>query len=72
MALGILRLDLAVMRQDPDEPFHTFAACVQGKAETCEFKTTLIGHFSRYQTAVIGGVYCTDKVICDVLLNETF
>ena len=28
------------MRQDPDEPFLTFAARVQGKAETSEFQTT--------------------------------
>ena len=42
--LGILKSDLAAMRQDPNEPFCTFAARVQGKAETWEFKITFFGH----------------------------
>ena len=42
VALGVLRSDLATMRKDPDEPFDTFAARVQGKVET-----TFIGHCSK-------------------------
>ena len=60
VALGVLRSDLATMRKDPDEPFGTFAARVQGKVETM-----FIGHCSNCQTAVTGEVYYTD----DALLN---
>ena len=44
VALGVLQSDLAAMRKDPDEPFRTFAARVQDKAETWEFKVTFFGH----------------------------
>ena len=57
------------MRQDPGEPLRTFAARVQGKAETCEFKTTFNGHCSNCQTAMSGEVYYTEEVIRDILLN---
>jgi len=33
VALGVLRSELFNLNQDPDEPFRTFAARVQGKAE---------------------------------------
>ena len=71
VALGVLRADLAAMRQDPDEPFRTFAARVQGKAETCEFKTTYRGNCSANgcDTEYSGHVYYTDEVVRDVLLN---
>ena len=51
VAVGVLRADLAAMRQDPEEPFRTFAARVQGKAETCEFKTNFDGSCSGCNTA---------------------
>ena len=35
VSLCVLRPDLAAIRQNPDEPFRTFAARVQDKAETC-------------------------------------
>ena len=43
VALGVLRSELDAMIQDPDQTFRAFAAKVQGKAETCEFKTTCKG-----------------------------
>ena len=69
VALGVLRSELAAMRQDPDETFRTFAARVQGKAETCEFKTAYHTNCSECQTVLNGEVYYTDEVIRDVLLN---
>ena len=35
VSLCVLRPDLTAIRQNPDEPFRTFAAHVQDKAETC-------------------------------------
>lgn len=69
VALGVVRSELLAMRQDPDEPFRTFAARVQGKAETCEFKTTFNGSCTNCRTAYQGDIYYTDEVIRDVLLN---
>ena len=69
VALGVLRSELSAMRQDPDEAFRTFAARVQGKAETCEFKTPFHTNCSNCQTLINGEVYYTDDVIRDVLLN---
>ena len=40
VAIGVRRAELMDIRQSPDEPFRTFAAKVQGKAETCAFTTT--------------------------------
>ena len=40
VARGVLRAELAQMSQSCDEPIRTFAARVQGKAETCGFITT--------------------------------
>ena len=57
------------MRQDPDEPFRTFSARVQGKAEVCEFKTSYNSNCSNCDAPVAGEVYYTDEVIRDVLLN---
>ena len=69
VALGVTRSELLAMRQDPDEPFRTFAARVQGKAETCEFKTIFNGSCTNCNTGYQGDVYYTDEVIRDVLLN---
>ena len=41
VAIGVRRAELMEMRQSPDEQFRTFAARVQGKAETCAFTTTV-------------------------------
>jgi len=57
------------MRQDPDETFRTFSARVQGKAETCEFRTTFNSACTNCETPVSGNVYYTDEVVRDVLLN---
>ena len=43
VALGVVRCELASLCQHPDEPFRTFAARVQGKAEICEYKTKYVG-----------------------------
>ena len=69
VALGVLRSDLLAMRQDPDEPFRTFSARVQGKAETCEFRTSFTGTCGNCSIAYTGSTYYTDEVIRDVLLN---
>ena len=57
------------MIQQSDEPFRTFAARVQGKAETCEFKTTYNGTCSGCQAPYTGETYYTNERIRDVLLN---
>ena len=67
--LGVLRSELSGLRQDPDEPFRTFSARVQGKAETCEFKTTFHAVCNNCNGPVDGDTYYTDYVIRDVLLN---
>ena len=69
VALGVLRSELYAMRQDLEEPFRTFAARVQGKAETCEYQTVYNARCSNCDTAVYGKTYYTDEVIRDVLLN---
>ena len=43
VALDVLCSELTALTQDPDEPFRTFAAKVQGKVETCELTTTYSG-----------------------------
>ena len=69
VALGVLRSELAGMRQDSDEPFRTFATHVQGKAEACEFKTDFNGTCSNCSTTHAGQIYYTDEVVRDVLIN---
>ena len=69
VALGVLRSDLASLRQDPDEPFRAYAARVQGKAETCEFKVSFNGSCAKCHAPFTGEVYYVDEVIRDVLLN---
>ena len=69
IALGVLRSELSAMVQDPDEPFRTFAARVQGKAETCEFTTSFSGACAECSTPYDGSTYYTDDRIRDVLLN---
>ena len=71
VALGVLRSELNAMQQDPDETFRTFAARVQGKAETCEYRTkntgtcSAVGCGTRYE----GYTYYTDDRIRDTLLQ---
>lgn len=69
VALGVVRSELMAMQQDPEEPFRTFAARVQGKAETCEFHTKYNGVCDHCNSGYSGDVYYTDEVIRDVLLN---
>ena len=40
VATGVRRAELMQLRQAPDETFRSFAAKVQGKAETCAFHTS--------------------------------
>ena len=69
VALGVLRSELNIMRQDPDEPFRKFAARVQGKAKVCEFTVNFNVNYGTCNNAVTGEVYYTDEVIRDVLLK---
>ncbi len=69
VALGVLRSELTAMTQDPDEPFRTFAAKVQGKAETCELTTNYTGTCTHCNTEYQGTTYYTENRIRDVLLN---
>ena len=69
VALGVLRSGLSAMKQDPDEPFRTYSARVQGKAEVCEFKTTFNTNCTDCNTQIKCEVYYTNEVIRDVLLN---
>ena len=71
VALGVLRSDLASLRQEPDETFREFAARVQSKAEVCEFKTHFTGCCAacNCKTTFCGETYYTDEVIRDVLIN---
>ncbi len=66
---GVLRSELAALRQEPDEQFRTFAARVQGKAEACDFKTKFSGTCGQCGTECSGDVYYTNDAIRDVLLN---
>ena len=54
VALGVLRAELTSMYQGADEKFRTFAARVQGKAETCEFVTDYEGTCSNCNHAFSG------------------
>ena len=40
VAISVMRAELLQLRQAPDEPFRSFTARVQGKAETCSFATS--------------------------------
>ena len=69
VALGVLRSELSSMVQGPDEDFRTFSATIQGKAETCEFKTSYTGLCGGCHTQYTGETYYTEERIRDVLLN---
>lgn len=69
VALGVTRAELSSMIQGADEQFRTFAARVQGKAETCEFKTTFTAPCTTCNNVLTGETYYTDERIRDVLLN---
>ena len=62
VATGVLHTELLQLRQDRDEPFRSFAARVQGNAETCEFAAECeCGNIVDY----------TSRMSRDVLLNGT-
>ena len=63
VAKGVTRGELMRMTQGSDESIRTFAARVQGKAETCGFVTT-----SKCKCGVEQQVYYTEEVIKDVVL----
>ena len=63
VAIGVRRAELMEMRQSPDEQFRTFAARVQGKAETCSFKTSI-----KCQCNTVIEVDYTTESVRDVLL----
>ena len=71
IALGVLRSQLSAMHQGADESFRTFAARVQGKAETCEYVTTYTGQCTNAECnqEYTGQTYYTDEMIRDVLLD---
>ena len=69
VALGVVRAELSSMIQGADEQFRTFAARVQGKAETCEFRTTFREMCANCNNELTGQTYYTDERIRDVLLN---
>ena len=69
VALGVIRAELSSMIQGADEQFRTFAARVQGKAETCEFKTSFSAPCNNCENVVNGETYYTDERIRDVLLS---
>ena len=68
VAIGVVRSELSAMKQD-DETFRVFAAAVQGKAETCEFRTKNTGTCTNCNTPYVGETYYTDERIRDVLLD---
>ena len=57
------------MQQDHNETFRTFAARVQEKEQTCEFKTSFDGSYSNCLAVYHGDVYYTEEVIRDNLLK---
>ena len=64
VALGALHSELAGMCQDPSEPFQTFAAHVQGKAEACEFKMDFNGTCSKCSVSYAGQhVLCWPNIL---------
>ena len=63
VAIGVRRAELIEMRQSPDEQFRTFAARVQGKAETCAFATT-----AKCECSKVVEVNYTTESVRDVLL----
>ena len=69
MALGVVRSKQLTMQQDHDETFRTFAARVQEKEQTCEFKTSFDGSYSNCLAVYHGDVYYTEEVIRDDLLK---
>ena len=64
VAIGVRRAELMELRQSPDEQFRTFAARVQGKAETCVFTTT-----AKCQCSQTIEVDYTTESVRDVLLS---
>ena len=63
IATGIIRSELLEMKQLRDEAFRKFAARVRGKAETCEYTTSV-----KCQCSRTNDVNFTDHIMRDVLL----
>ena len=63
IATGIIRSELLEMKQLRDEAFRKFASRVRGKAETCEYETSVV-----CQCTTVNSVNFTDHIMRDVLL----
>ena len=63
IATGIIRSELLEMKQLRDEAFRKFASRVRGKAETCEYETSVL-----CQCTKVNNVNFTDHIMRDVLL----
>ena len=63
IATGIIRSELLEMKQLRDETFRKFASRVRGKAETCEYETSVVCQCRR-----VNSVDFTDHIMRDVLL----
>ena len=63
IATGIIRSELLEMKQLRDEAFRKFASRVRGKAETCEYETSVVCQCNR-----VNAVNFTDHIMRDVLL----
>ena len=67
IATGIVRSELLEKKQLRDETFRTFALCVRGKAETCEYTTSVECQYNRTID-----VNFTDHIMQDVLLARIY
>ena len=63
VATGIIRSELLEMKQLRDEAFRKFASRVRGKAETCEYETSVVCRCTE-----VVSVNVTDHIMRDVLL----
>lgn len=66
VTLGIVDSQLLAMQQDFSQLLHTFVTPIQGKAETCKFKTSFDGSCSNCLAAYCGDVCYTEKVVRDM------
>ena len=67
IATGIIRSELLEMKQLRDEAFRKFASRVRGKAETCEYETSVVCQCNR-----VNAVNFTDHIMRDVLLVRIY
>ena len=63
VATGLIRSELLEMKQLRDEAFRKFASRVRGKAETCEYETSVVCRCTE-----VVSVNFTDHIMRDVLL----